>query len=275
MASSCSRELTPSSTQNQSSVMRNKEREGTKQSVFECPMTEHRLAGSPGGWVRTGQSILITINYICAVMYGPDVLPILLSQPLEGHILPTVVAAEFIPAGGATGAGIMWVIVGALSLSFRIGEAEAQGASRIRVDIWVLAGSIPEWEAFFLSVILEPPCAGSLGCFLPVGGDSSFPAGQGQGGSRSLPPGPKALRGPRGRSKRGRNSHSSCLGQVGSPRPDVGFCPSGSPQPAQDGVDLGTRSSWRWQYALLQECADSVPEKAWKETHLASEQENK
>lgn len=41
-------------------------------------MTEHRLSwqlqGCWGSWEKTGQIILITINYICTVIYGSDAL---------------------------------------------------------------------------------------------------------------------------------------------------------------------------------------------------------
>lgn len=63
-------------------VIRNKRGEGTKQAVFKCMMTEHRLSGSSrgggGGSWKDRADHINNNNYICTVIYGSDALPIML-----------------------------------------------------------------------------------------------------------------------------------------------------------------------------------------------------
>lgn len=96
------------------------------------------LLAAPGGWGRTGQIILITINYICAVIYGSDALPIMYSalgrpDSPDGHGPLSVIAV--MSDCGALHVIVMWfLLVSKLGrLRFRRSKQLAQGKSRIGI----------------------------------------------------------------------------------------------------------------------------------------------
>lgn len=114
-------------------------------------------------------------------------------------------------------------------------ETEAQGASRIRVDVrvlasWVLASSIPECDGLLSVCHFGAAVCWESWWFLSCGRLLRFSCRPRARRLQDPCPGLQALRGPRGRSER-EEFHHRCPGQAGSPRPGVGFCPSGTHRP--------------------------------------------